>query len=310
MKILVAYDGSHGADAALDDLPRAGLPDDAEILVLTVAEGAIPALTPADAPVPAALAIGQGPPALAAEADALANSRAASVAAVARVRERFPKGRVDGLVCGGSPPTAILLHADAWRPDLLVVGSRGRARPLRALLGSVARRVVTEARSCVRVARPSAAPPGTPVKVLVGHEGGVGGRAALRAAAARAWPEGSEILVVAVQSPDVVTVFANDLGWETPWPAPQPPVDRRTLKQTLEADADGVRRVGLAVTTVIRTGDAARALLSQARRSDVACVFVGATDMTRVERFVLGSVSAAVADRARCSVEVVRAPRS
>ena len=30
MKILIAYDGSEGADAALDDLPRAGLPGAAE----------------------------------------------------------------------------------------------------------------------------------------------------------------------------------------------------------------------------------------------------------------------------------------
>jgi len=34
MKILVAYDGSECADAALDDLRRAGLPADAQIKVL------------------------------------------------------------------------------------------------------------------------------------------------------------------------------------------------------------------------------------------------------------------------------------
>ena len=34
MKILIAYDGSEGADAALDDLPRAGLPGRAEALVV------------------------------------------------------------------------------------------------------------------------------------------------------------------------------------------------------------------------------------------------------------------------------------
>ena len=35
MKILVAYDGSECADAALEDLKRAGLPAEAEVLVMS-----------------------------------------------------------------------------------------------------------------------------------------------------------------------------------------------------------------------------------------------------------------------------------
>ena len=38
MKILIAYDGSSHADAALDDLERAGLPHEAEALVISVAD--------------------------------------------------------------------------------------------------------------------------------------------------------------------------------------------------------------------------------------------------------------------------------
>jgi hypothetical protein len=37
MKILIAYDGSLCAEAALDDLRKAGLPQDAEALVISVA---------------------------------------------------------------------------------------------------------------------------------------------------------------------------------------------------------------------------------------------------------------------------------
>jgi len=42
MKILVAYDGSECADAALDDLRRAGLPSDAQVKVLSVVENWLP----------------------------------------------------------------------------------------------------------------------------------------------------------------------------------------------------------------------------------------------------------------------------
>ena len=42
MKILVGYDGSECADAALDDLARAGLPPSAEVQILSVAEVWLP----------------------------------------------------------------------------------------------------------------------------------------------------------------------------------------------------------------------------------------------------------------------------
>ncbi len=38
MKILIGYDGTKGADLALDDLRRAGLPREAEALVISAAE--------------------------------------------------------------------------------------------------------------------------------------------------------------------------------------------------------------------------------------------------------------------------------
>src|SRR6185369_6241150 len=42
MKILVAYDGSECADAAVDDLQRAGLPANARITILSVFESWLP----------------------------------------------------------------------------------------------------------------------------------------------------------------------------------------------------------------------------------------------------------------------------
>jgi hypothetical protein len=42
MKILIAYDGSDCAEAALDDLQRAGLPVEAEAQIITVAEVWLP----------------------------------------------------------------------------------------------------------------------------------------------------------------------------------------------------------------------------------------------------------------------------
>ncbi len=38
MKVLIGYDGSQSADAALVDLQRAGLPEEAEALIVSVAD--------------------------------------------------------------------------------------------------------------------------------------------------------------------------------------------------------------------------------------------------------------------------------
>ncbi len=42
MKILIGYDGSECADAALDDLGQAGLPEAGEIHLLSIAEVWLP----------------------------------------------------------------------------------------------------------------------------------------------------------------------------------------------------------------------------------------------------------------------------
>jgi len=70
-----------------------------------------------------------------------------------------------------------------------------------------------------------------------------------------------------------------------------------------------LRTRGLTVSSVITEGDPKHVLLDEAEHWGADCIFVGARGLSRVERFLLGSVSAAVAARAHCAVEVVRPDR-
>lgn len=305
MRVLIAYDGTAGADDAVGDLARAGLPARGEARVLTISDALLPKL------VPAPVARGTDDDRAAQRvAWVLENVRAVNERGVAQVARRLPGWVVHGFSRSGSAASTLLLHADAWNADLVVVGSRGRARVARMLLGSVARKVVADAHCSVRVARTSARAYGAPVRILVGHDGRDGGRDALRAAAARAWPNGSAIVVVAVHAPAAVTMFANEVPWEVPWPVPVEPSDRGTLRSIVESDAAACRRDDLPVTAEIRMGDPVATLLREARSGTVDAIFVGATGTNRLERFLIGSVAAAVSDRARCSVEVVRRGRA
>jgi nucleotide-binding universal stress UspA family protein len=79
-----------------------------------------------------------------------------------------------------------------------------------------------------------------------------------------------------------------------------------SITQMVEPLAALLRSRGLTVSSVIKEGDPKRVLLDEAEQWEADCVFVGARGLSRIERFLLGSVSAAVAARSHCSVEVVR----
>ena len=74
MRILIGYDGSESADAALDDLRRAGLPREVEALIVSVGEVVMP---------PPPTSIGNE-----AVESSLASQRAASAIAQAQSRTR------------------------------------------------------------------------------------------------------------------------------------------------------------------------------------------------------------------------------
>ena len=61
------------------------------------------------------------------------------------------------------------------------------------------------------------------------------------------------------------------------------------------------------VSSAVVTGDPKRVLGRHAEEFGADCIFTGATGFSNpIERFLVGSVSSAVAARAHCSVEVVR----
>jgi nucleotide-binding universal stress UspA family protein len=78
------------------------------------------------------------------------------------------------------------------------------------------------------------------------------------------------------------------------------------VRKMVEASADNLRVAG-PVTTIVKEGNAKSVLVDEAKHLGIDSIFVGSTGFSnRLERFLLGSVSAAVANRAECSVEVVR----
>jgi nucleotide-binding universal stress UspA family protein len=296
MKALIAYDGSACADAALDDLKRAGLPGEVEAMVVSVAELWLPPPSAGFKPILAAVTASLPAPVEAARNLAMEASQ--------RLQIIFPAWDVRAEALVGSPASAILSKADEWKPDLIVVGSHGRSALGRFILGSVSQKIVTEAHCSVRVARGRITDAGAPARILLGFDGSIDARAAIRTIASRTWPEKSLVRVLAVLTPTISD--SPLLPWTPEQIAQREASARDWMQKRVEAAAEELRSSGLSVTTVITTGDPKQALLEEADGWDADRIFLGARGHNRLVRFMLGSVATAVVARAHCSVEVVR----
>lgn len=310
-RILIGYDGSECADAALDDLTHAGLPDRAEARVMSIAEVWLPPPPPSSYEIVQQAEKAKSPADLQdrfeKECDAAKAVLKLAEAGRDRVRANFPNWKVTAKSSCGSAAWELVAEADHWKPDLIIVGSHGRTALSRFVLGSVSQRVLTEARCSVRIARGRIEEPESPVRIIIGIDGSPASLDAVRDVASRVWPPSSEVRVIAVNDPLTPTLIGQIV----------PPV-KRIIEETNEADLEWLQKIlalateqlhssGLTVSTQARAGDPKKELPDAAEEWGANCIFVGSSGFSnRLERFVLGSVSAAVAARAHCSVEVVR----
>jgi nucleotide-binding universal stress UspA family protein len=288
MKILIAYDGSQGADDALDNLPRAGLPPLAEALIVSVAEVFAPPTAPAEAarsvPVPPAVRR-----AWAEAAQAIEAARALSLPACARVQALFPDWQVRAEAFADSPAWGVIKQADTWHPDLIVVGSHSRSALGRLVLGSVSQMIVTEARCSVRVARRHDRTGAAPVRLVIGVDGSPHAKAAVDAMAARVWPPGSAVYVVAVLDARLATATPPTPMLEE-WGGASAVETQTWVHSMVETLGQPLQAAGLVVSSDIKEGDPKHVLPDIAAQWDADCLVVGARGLSRVQRFLLGSV--------------------
>ena len=305
MKILLAYDGSECADAAIQDLKRAGLNDEVEVLVMSVADVFVPdPINDNDFPtyVPTAVRRAHEHGRNELEQAGVLAGRASE-----QIRSLFPNWRVSYQAEADSPAWALILRADEWKPDLIVMGARGLSVfGGRVIFGSVSQRVLYEARCSVRIARGPGRNTDRPIRILIGVDNSPDSNAAVAAVCNRNWPAGTEVgLLVVVDT--VMPVVPNpsepavmkwiEVGDENRWDE---------VREIFEPSAQELRNAGLHAEVLIRRGNPADQILEEAHTWGADCIFVGAKGTRGIDRLLLGSVSSAVSARAHCSVEVVR----
>ncbi len=312
MKVLVAHDGSAYADAALDDLRRAGLPRDAEALVVSVADGLVSVHSPVEEAagamatsrrVTSAIELAHG------QAERLfEEAQEAAAMACGRLLWDFPGWEVRTKVLEGTPSWELLRAAEQWRPDLVVAGSQGRSALGRLLLGSVSEALAAGAKCSVRVGRRAEAKAGdTPPRLVVGVDGSPGARRAVRAVGLRVWPAGTEVRLVVVDDGSGPTRTAHVRPSLTDFLTACGEDETVSARLMAEGAWAVLHERGLNVSVEIREGDPRRVLAEEARAWAADSIFLGSHGVDNPgEGSGLGAVSTELIRHAACSVEVVR----
>jgi len=197
-------------------------------------------------------------------------------------------------------PSSVLLERAA-EADLLVVGSRGRGGFASLLLGSVSHQCVHHATSPVAVI-PASAPLPSADDVVVGIDGSVGARDALRWAADEAATRAARLSVVHAWS----VPYAVPLGGFGV--APTDPTEvaqwsRQLLHEVSDAVLDAATRKPSDLELLSVEEPTAQALLHRAK--DAGLLVVGTRGSGGFAALLLGSVSQQCLHHSTCAVVVV-----
>ncbi len=150
------------------------------------------------------------------------------------------------------------------------------------------------------------------MKILLAVDGSAYSDAAIEEVLGRPWPAQSEI--------KVITAFETPLmvGME-PWAVTPTYFDQlqNALRASAKALVDGaLEKLKASKDTTLKIsggsieGPPREVIVEEAERWGADLVIMGSRGLSAWNRLLLGSVSSAVVHHAKCSVEIVRSPRS
>ncbi len=146
------------------------------------------------------------------------------------------------------------------------------------------------------------------MKILLATDGSEYSKAAVDSVAERPWPEGSEVKIISAT--EIPNVPASE-AWVLP-DSYYTELDGAAKERAEAAVKDAAERIkagiasGLRIITDIKKGHAKAVILDEAEKWGADLIVLGSHGYSGWQRFLLGSVSHAVATHAHCSVQIVR----
>ena len=296
MKIMIAYDGSPSADAAIEDLRRAGLPETGEALVVSVADFSKTAIANSyeigvlGKFVSSRLVDKTIELTIKESAHVQYEVEKLAVSAAERVLEILPAWRVRHRTTVGSVTEELLKTAAEWKPDLIIVGSHGRTALGRFFLGSVSKEIAERASCSVRVVRQISAANEATNKVIIGASSLPDAEEVIRAVGNRRWSsENTKMRLIVADD----GISAGRISAVYPY-----------AKAIFEQSVESLQALGLEVSVVIRSGATDQILLEEAKIWNAGSIFVF-NEKTKEEKG-LGELATSLITGAKCPVEILR----
>jgi nucleotide-binding universal stress UspA family protein len=306
MKILLAVDGSEYSMAAVEAAARMPWPQDSVVKIVSVAE----------MPVPVASWAMPMPSASLQEWDRIFEERA--VENITQAMAKFgeiagSQTEVTAKTLTGDPKIVILDEADRWGAGLIILGTHGYSALERLWLGSVSRAVASHAKCSVEIVRRRKVKNGgrQGLKILLAVDGSESSNSAVEEIAVRPWPRGSEVNIISIVHlpftptpetwalPESYYSQLEKAGREQAESA----VDRAVFRLR---ESNKEREMPLTLMNDVILGHAEEKIIETAKLWGADLILLGSHGKRGFERFLLGSVSQAVAYHAPCSVEIVR----
>lgn len=150
------------------------------------------------------------------------------------------------------------------------------------------------------------------MKILLAIDGSACSDAAVEEVRKRPWPPQSEVKVItAIATPMVVGIGAE------PWPANYFEDLQKSAREAASTVIDNAMRKlsdaserTLKISHDIIGGSPTQAIVEEAESWGADLIVMGSRGLGAWNRLLLGSVSSAVVHHAKCSVEIVRTPKS
>ncbi len=205
------------------------------------------------------------------------------------------------VIMRGNPEFLIPFEARKWSADLILIRAHNRTDFRNWLLGSVAQSVLGSAPCSVEVVRASVEDPtvvaNRRMKILLATDGSESSLAAAREVAEATWPVDTEIKVVSMVNPFVYSL--EEIGL----------CSSRGTDQAHRAIGDAVQVLmdtAFVIAAEVIAGRPAQRIIEESKAWGANLIVVGTRERQGVKRLLFGSISETVANRAHCSVKIVR----
>jgi nucleotide-binding universal stress UspA family protein len=145
------------------------------------------------------------------------------------------------------------------------------------------------------------------MKILLAIDDSKLSDAAIQAVIRQARSRDTEVRVLHVVEPPSLLV-ARDMGGYDPALDAVWGEETKQAQALVAKTAETLRSHGIDVTTAVQQGDPKSIIIDTSEEWHADLVVLGSHGRKALDRFLMGSVSEAVARHARCSVEIVRLP--